>query len=420
MKPPVVVRTVVVALLVAACGAPGGTASPATSGLPALPTGPATPRVAPMPTVGPSLSYAGALAVLPAEPRPGFQRDIRCSGEIGADDPVVLVTVPAANIEDDATVELRDFADPVNPRTVCSFGGENGIYDAWLLDSRHVVIRDGEAEPTVLFAVVDLPEVHFRWFALPPGTSADFSPELITVSPKLDQVLWNDVHAGGKDVDAIHVATGDDDQVIATVPDPNEGRCGEPSDSSRGRFARSWPEAYILVQPIDGWQSLLVYDGTTASVLSKPPSGGWAAGKAPQMAVWSPRQEELYWSQGGDAWRWTPDMGMERSVRGVTWFDPTFSADGRYLAYIVGDANGVGDLYLWDMQSAARPAKVAGSATTPRFLDATQLWYLSGEAMGECTSIAPTAHIHDAASGATRDSDIPVVLSAWPATSAQD
>ena len=421
MKTQVAVRILLVGLLAAACGSePGGSSSSGSGSLPPLPTGAGTPRGSQPPTVGPSLAYGGSLGVLPAEPRPGFQRDIRCTGEIGASDPVALVAVPAANIDDDATVELRDLADPVNPRTVCTFGGANGIYDAWLLDSRHLVIRDGEAETRALFAVVDLPAVTFRWFELPAGTAQEWTPELLTVGPRLDRVLWNDVHAGDKDVDVIHLATAADDQVIDSVPDPNGGRCGQPVDSATARYSPTGPDAYVLVQPIEGWQSLLIIDDDQGSVVATPPAGGWPAGKAPQMALWSPTREELYWSQGGDAWRWTRDKGRQRFLPGVTWFAPTISADGRFLAYVAGDATGVGDAYVVDLQGALRPRKIAAAATSTRFLDATHLWFLTGEAMGDCTSVGSTPMIYDVAAGATRDSDIPAVLSAWPATSAQD
>jgi hypothetical protein len=280
------------------------------------------------------------------------------------------------------------------------------------------VIRDQEAEPRALFAVVDLPEVRFRWFALPQETG--WGPELLAVGPNLDRILWNDVHAGGRDVDEIHLATGDDDQVIATAPDPNQGRCGQPSDSSTGRYARTGPEAYVLTQPMDGWQSLLVIEQDRASVVAAPPAAGWAAGQAPQMALWSPTQEELYWSQGGDAWRWTPDMGKQRLLRGVTWFNPTISADGRWLAYAVGQDGGPGDLFAWDLRAAGAPKKIAGSASSPRFLDATRLWYLAGESMGDCTGTASTPIVYDVRAGKQAASEIPAVLSAWPATSAQD
>jgi hypothetical protein len=416
MKPSVALRVAAITSLVVGCGGtPIATPTP-------LPTLAGSPTTAPPPTSGPTassgISYQGSLAVLPAEPRPGFQRDIRCSGAIGADDPVVLVTVPATSLDGEEQVELRNRSDPANPRTACTLGGANGMYDAWLLDARHLVIRDGDAEPQALFAVVDLPEVLFHWFALPAGSG--WESDLLAIAPGLDMVLWNEVHAGDRDVDVIHLATADDDEALVTLPDPNQGRCGQPTDSSFGRWSPTGPEAFVLVQPIDGWQSLLVLDPLTTFLSIVPPDGGWAAGEAPQMAVWSPTQEELYWSQGGDVWRWTPDVGRKRIFEGVTWFDPTFSADGRYLAWLeMGDA-GVGDIHVYDTRSAGRPKKVASSATSPRFIDATHLWFLTGEAMGDCSSLAPTPRLYDVVSGTARDSDIPAVLSAWPATSAQD
>jgi hypothetical protein len=417
VKGPTALRLISVSILVAACGGPA--ASP-TFRLPTLPASSGSPPVVTpaAPSASSRTSYGGSLAVLPADPRPDFDREIACNGTIGDTDPVVLVTVPAATADEDEHVELRDLADPAQPRTVCTFGSANGIYDAWLLDARHLVISDQAAEPRALFAVVDLPDVRFRWFELPPGTG--WGPELLTVGPNLDRVLWNDVHAGGGDVDEIHLATGDDDQVIATAPDPNQGRCGQASDSSTGRYARTGPEAYVLTQPMDGWQSLIVVDGDRAAVVAAPPSGGWAAGQAPQMAVWSPAQEELFWSQGGDAWRWTPDTGKKRVLRGVTWFDPTISADGRWLAYAAGQDGGPGDLFVWDLHAAGAPKKIASSASSPRFLDATQLWYLTGESMGDCTGTASTPVVDDLRTGRVAASDIPAVLSAWPATSAQN
>jgi hypothetical protein len=413
MHPAVAVRVFVVAALVAACGGATPSASPAARGPSAGPSIAvhATPTPAPTPTA--SVSYAGSLAVLPAEPREGFSATIECSGSIADDDSVALVALTRTNPDAPEVFVLRRSTAGQPPETICTFSED--IYGATLLDARHVVIQDVRAEGRQLYAVVDIPYVRYRWFEVPAGTG--WGGELLAVGPNLDQVLWNDVHAGGKDVDEIHLATADDDAVLATVPDPNEGRCGQPTDSSTGRYARTGPEAYVLAQPIDRWQSLLVIDGPSVGTLASPPAAGWKAGTAPQMALWSPVQEELFWSQGGAVWRWTPDMGKKEMLDGVTWFSPTFSADGRYLAFTTEPESGTGDIYLWDLRAAGGPRTVAAGGA-PRFLDGTHLWYLTGEVMGDCTGGPQTPTIYDVTTGSTTDSDVQAVLSAWPATSA--
>ena len=230
-------------LLLGCSTAPSSSPSPVADGPGASPTPPASlapqaswslPTIAP-PSPSPSQpvasappatvdpKYLGSLDVLSASPRAGFAADIECSGSIGQSDPVALVSLKGSDRE----TALRDYADVSRPRTACTF---SRVDVRLLIDPRHVVIADDEAPR--LFAIVDLPNLRYRWFALP--KTKGWGSELITVGPALDRIVWKAVHAGG-DVDIIKLSTAGRTRDLATLPDTNEGRCGSPTDSTPGR-----------------------------------------------------------------------------------------------------------------------------------------------------------------------------------------
>lgn len=416
-------------LLVACTPAPSASSPPGTGPLPssspvavASPSAPvatSTPSSAATdppsaPPATPDPRYVGSFEILPGSPRTDFHADIACTGSIGAADPVALVELAKGGGSGGGTV-LRDYADLKNPRTVCTFGD---TYIRQLIDATHVVIQD--QDESALYAVVDLPAVRYRWFQLP-ETGSEWGADLITVGPALDRIVWNDVHAGDSDTDVIKLTTANSTRDLATLPDTNSGRCGEAADSMRGSYAANNAYLYVLNQPILANHSLLVVKGRQTLLSVVPPHVEWGAGEnAPVMALWSPVSPTLYWSQGGDAWTWTPDGGRQKLLAGVAWLDATISADGRYLAYSVARPDGRSIVYLVDLAGDGVPRKIGdGPRGQPRFLNATQLfWRVQGAGAG-CAGPLPDERIYDVTSGAEDGSIILRVNGTWPATSAK-
>jgi len=324
---------------------------------------------------------------------------ISCSGPIGASDAVAIVTLHSGE------VVLRDYADPRNPRSACKFQGES--VPAFLIDSRHAVV--GSRDCCNIFAVVDLPDVRFHWFALPrpPG----FNSGLLAVSPRLDEIAWlsnNDTTGGDRKV---HLTTKSGDQVVANLP-PALGRCGAANLSKEGAYTHSGNHLYVLDQPLPK-NTLIVFQANKQVLSLVPPGGVWAQ---PEMAVWSPTSEALFYRQNGDVWQWTQAAGPQRYLTGVDWYYPTFSPSGSHLAYSVPRSDGLHDIYLIDVAHGGSPQLIKGARNFPVFLNSTQLWYWT-EGQGICGPGLNHPLVYDITDGSEAGTIVDQVTAVWPATS---
>ena len=349
----------------------------------------------------------GGFNLLPAEEPADFVSQIVCTGTIGAEDPVAIVRMQGSQ-PGTGDVVLRDYADQANPTTPCTFGSEA---IAQLIDAQHIVIRPNDG-----IAVVDLPNVTYHWFDLP-------QEKFLAVAPTLDQLLWMDQDPIEAKEDTIHLTTSAGDQVVATLPNNNEGRCGSPEfDSKWSAYTRSGSHFFVLDQPFPETTSLIAGSGATPSLSLIAPSGGWAEGMNPMMALWSPTTDTLYYRRGGDIWQWTEGTDPFVFLPEVSWVQPTISADGVHLAYAVLRADGVlHDVYLVDLTTAViTPDRIGdGARKLPVFLNATQLWFLSeGEDHGCVGGEAERPLIYDIVDGLEFNSVIEQPLFVWPATSA--
>jgi hypothetical protein len=187
-----------------------------------------------------------------------------------------------------------------------------------------------------------------------------------------------------------------------------------------GQYTPSGSYLYVLNQPILSNDSLLVFKGREALLSIVPPHAEWADGNEPYDAVWSPVAPALYWTQKGDVWRWTPDGGQQKFIAGVSWFDPTISADGRYLAYSVPRADGKLIVFLVDLTGDAVPHRIGdGPRGEPHFLNSTQLWWRPQFDGGGCTGPVPAPRIYNVTDGSEDGSIIERVQATWPAMSAR-
>ncbi|HET9780420.1 MAG TPA: hypothetical protein VFR33_01460 [Candidatus Dormibacteraeota bacterium] len=399
-------------VLIAACG---GT------------TGPSGSRTASIERSTPS-STPGTSPSLPAGADLGFLRpgspvsaasaartsELACNGAIGAADSVAIVQLHTGG-----TV-LRDYADVAHPRTVCTFGPDipGGVT---LLDARHILTQPDFG---YLYAVVEVPAVHVRYFQLP--QDSNHFPLLIAVSPRFDQVAYL-VDDLTDNTDKVHIASAAGDVIVASLPNPHGGRCGSPEDSRLGEFTRSAQSLFVLDQPFPTLNSLVVLQGGKQALLATPPgltissdgsiSGGWPQGTQPAMALWAPTSETLYYRQGGDVWKWTASTGAQRFLPGVSWYYPTISADGAHLAYAALRPDGLHNVYLVDLVHGGSPQLIGkGARNLPVFLNSTQLWYRS-EGQGICGPSGDQPLVYDLTDGSEASSIVDFVGSVWPSTS---
>jgi hypothetical protein len=339
-------------------------------------------------------------------------------GVIGASDPVALVQPHGKE------VALRDYADPVHPRTVCRFSFAAVVQ---LIDSRHIVVMGTAASS--LFAVVDLPEMRHHWFQLRPEGPRAECTDLLGVSPGLDAVTWRTYNiASGSQ--SIHVTTAAGDRVVGTLPSPDF--CGSFPLTPSSAYSPSGQYMFFLDrQAGPSMNSLLVLNGSQVRIKLTPPKGGWAIGAEPSMPVWSPVTDTLYYEQDGKIWSWTSATGPRTFLPGLAWCYPTLSADGRYLAYGVLRADGLYQVDLLEMRSGQAPLVVGkGTHNMPAFLNSNLLWYQTWSyaqcGAGVNASEFPVPNIppkltgqpviYDTTDGSETPSLIDQVFEVWPAT----
>jgi hypothetical protein len=337
---------------------------------------------------------------------------ITCSGAIGSSDAVAVVQLHAAAGTGDLV--LRDYADPSSPRTACQFytrQAGHGYGVAQLIDAHHVVIQSLGCCQT--YALVDLPEVRYHWFQLPspPGFRAD----LLAVSPGLNEVAWESFGDSTGADRQVHLTTKFGDKVVANLPSA-QGRCGAPNLSRQGAYSHSGSHLYVLDQPLPD-NTLIVLEGNKQVLSLVSPGGGWPKGIQPEMAVWSPNAEALFYRQGGDVWQWTAASGAQRYLPGVNWSYPTFSPSGSQLAYSVPRSDGVvHDIYLIDLAHGGTLQLIKGARNFPVFLNSAQLWYWS-ESQGICGPGLNHPLVYDITNGSEAGSIVDQVVATWPATS---
>ena len=371
----------------------------------AVPT--ASPTIVPatsQPTAEPP-SAGGTIADrFAVDPPTNFISTISCEGPIGGSDPVAIVWMQPDDGQIQTGPVLRNYADVSAPRTSCIFApGDYTIHS--LVDARHLVISGNNRR----YAIVDLPELRYHWFRLP--TAELEAGTLFAVAPDLGSITWWRVSTEGAQGREAVLTDASGRHVLAPLPELLDGRCGSPLDSSQGAFARSGNAFYILDQLMPSVNALIAGRGTEAELVLNPPEGGWPDGAWPLMALWSPTSETLYYRAGSDVMRWSPGSAPELFLDDTPWSHPTFTPDGRYLAYATEDG-----VYLVNMAAGSAPELIRADASEPIFLNATQLWFKLSS-YGGCVSEARPERAYDLNDRSDGPSIIDGVLAVWPATS---
>jgi hypothetical protein len=363
------------------------------------------PSPSPVPTAAVIASTTATFSLMPVDPPPDFESTITCDGDIGPSDPVAIVTLKGSDPDTFARPELRSYADISSPRTVCRFGdGDFFIED--LIDARHVLIS-----ASGVHAVVDLPEVRYHWFN-PPREEGQVGGNVLAVSPQLDAVVWMRYRADPLTRDLM-ITTAAGDAVVAALPGVEGGRCGSDTDSNHADYQHAGSHYYALDQLTLSLNALVVADGAVAKVEFQPPADGARdPATIPTFAIWSPVEEVLYFRLGDDVMRWTPAEGQELFMADTPWFNPSMTADGRYLAYVVDS-----DLYLVDFEGDATPRLIHPGVLRPVFVNDAQLWFEEAPSNG-CITDERQVRVYDVRDGSVAPSIVEWVQEVWPATSA--
>lgn len=336
---------------------------------------------------------------------------VTCSGEIGPNDPVAVVTLADRNGDAGAKV-LRNYADIANPTTVCKGVG----WWTRLLDAQHLWTWGCSDTDTggdyreCAFAVVDLPRAAYHWYLMPTNTEG---ATITAIAADLQTLaLQRYDEQGGRE---LHIADGSGDHLVFRFPNP-DGRCGTPIDSNNAAFSRSGDFLYVLDQSFPPFNTLVVVGGHEVRFKVEPPTDGWPGEEYPLMAVWSPVSDTLYYRKGADVFEWTPNGGRRRILQGVPWLYPTMTPDGRHLVYARARADGYHDLYMATMSDLGNATRIARNRTTPVFLNNRQLWYRT-EGGGCGAGQTPKPLVYDVRSGDEFGSALYSVETIWPGTS---
>ncbi|MGH2445222.1 MAG: hypothetical protein ACRDGD_04205 [Candidatus Limnocylindria bacterium] len=344
------------------------------------------------------------LDLLAADAPPGFVSTITCEGSIGESDPVAIVYLHGRDSAEPPAPVLRNYADTAHPRNSCTFGGD-GYRIHSLIDARHVVIIGRGAQ----YAVVELPEVRYHWFELP-VTDMSYA-SLIAVSPALDAATWRRAFTDGSLARQILQIDASGEHLLADLPRIETGRCGSPLDSSEGGFARTSDSFYVLDQAMPQMSVFVAGRSSDVELTLYPPDAGWEGATTPLMALWAPTSDTLYYRVGDDVMRWSVGSAPEVFLPDTPWSHPTFTPDGRHLAYATDEG-----IYLVDMTRAPSPRLIRAGGITPVFLNSSQLWFKISPQQG-CVTDEIQVRVYDLNDRFDAASIIDHVLAVWPTTS---
>ena len=111
------------------------------------------------------------------------------------------------------------------------------------------------------------------------------------------------------------------------------GRGGIADDEALMSFSA---DAQYLVVVDTAVNLLQVFRSSDGAPLYSAPSGG--TGGLRTMAVWAHQADRLYFRNNSGVYQWDPAGGAATFLPGLRWFNPSLTADDRFVAYGVGMA----------------------------------------------------------------------------------
>lgn len=340
----------------------------------------------------PAATPASLFGHLPvaSSPRLSSPPPVSCIGDVGNSDPVAIVTLHGQD-----NIVLRDYADESHPRTFCSFGP--GVSPFSILDPHHVAAFYGPAT-----VVLELPSGR----ALEVGVNGF----VVAVAPDTSQVL-----DFSGDPPALHDTWDSGDVVIQAYPTP-AGRCG--GGPWPGAFSRDSKYGFAIWDQGPNATFMNIVGNHQGLYAEVPPPGGWTNLQQPNMAIWSPVEDKLYFSKQNAVWTWTPSGGASQLRAGLSWYYPSMSPDGKRLAYEAWGPNFTSPtVHLMDPVAGTDIAQI-GSAPSelPTFLGNDLLWFRTQA--GGCGPNDFKSYVYDFRDNSLSGSIVDWVSATWPGTSA--
>jgi hypothetical protein len=313
-------------LLLSGCTANGPLVRAATS--------PSPTTVAPSPEAPPSPT--------PPPPAP-IAPTVSCTTTPSASsEPLVMAMTP-----DRQKFQVHSFRDPIHPAALCTMSGASFRF----ISSTEV----GYAITTSLWnqtAGARSAIARMSWTDLKPAVVVEAQGDVMDFawSPdgsSLAYLLYTSASGIGTGAgNQLWLKTGDAPPRALTPLIPLFGRGGSISDQILVRFSRDGKYILMVDTFVGGpvpaspeyahFQVLAMPAGNTVWV---PPTALMAGDKIGYsfvtMAAWSRTADRLYYRDQAGVHTWDPPRTVGTMSAGLTWFSPSVSPDGRFLAYAV-------------------------------------------------------------------------------------
>lgn len=120
--------------------------------------------------------------------------------------------------------------------------------------------------------------------------------------------------------------------------------------------------------------TLQVFDVTTGAPIWTAPKGSVFNFAA--MAAWRSRGSQLYFRDGSGVRTWDPPTSVQLAYSGLLWYDPSFSPDGRLVAYTVRELqSSKPHVEVRDLESGKVTVLPVPSRSHPIFISSGVIWY---------------------------------------------
>ncbi|MGZ4205265.1 MAG: hypothetical protein ACXVES_08415 [Actinomycetota bacterium] len=177
------------------------------------------------------------------------------------------------------------------------------------------------------------------------------------------------------------------------------GRGANASDEARVEFSKDGSQVLIVYTPADGSPDQPVpAEQSQFQVRARDGSLSFAGdmSKEPTMGAFSPDGKTVEFRDDTGVRTWTVSTGATRTLRKVTWFDPSPALDGRYVAFDTGWESPSVRVRIFDLRGVTvQTLSVAGRAfpvfAGPRTVWAQQVTKCSGACL---TPGQPVARVY--------------------------
>ena len=297
----------------------------------------------PQPTVTPSQEASPSPQTPSPSPEPSpVPLSISCSTTPSAvSEPLVLTWAPGP-----LQVLLDSFHDPAHPTTLCTLAGAYNVRFISGTEIGYVTLSlNNLTEGTSVISRMNLADLKPVFVVAVQGYVMDlaWSPDGSSVA-YLVQV--NAPGLGSGSANQLWLKAGDAEPRAITPLMPLFGRGGSTSDETIVLFSRDGKYLLMVDTFVDGpapaspdLAHFQVRSMPAGNLLWVPPSALTTGDKIGfsfvTMAAWSRTSDRLYYRDQTGVHTWDPPSSVGTLVAGLSWFSPSVSPDGRFVAYAV-------------------------------------------------------------------------------------